>query len=565
MPFDNGAIAALLRETALLLELDGSSARRIRAYAKAAQFVAAHHTALAGLSEREISGLPHIGHKMAAHIAELARRGSFLSLEELRAKLPPTLPALAAAFDMGPRRAREIHIKLGISSLEQLYSAAGTGLLRKLPDFGADIESAVLRGTRPFAPQACPLLWWDGMALAEEMMRSIGAQQMEIAGTLRRGEETTGEISILCCDRESGSAISRFVLMPQVQNILLRTGNRASVELHSGHLCELRAARPEYFGAMLLNATGSDAHYAGLCERARHMGLLLDETGLYQDDTLLAAKTEHEIYARLGLQFVPPELREGGGEIALAASGKLPSLVEERDIRGDFHNHTVESDGHNTLEEMAVAARELGWQWVAIGDHTQSLGVARGLSASAIMDGKERLTQLQKRMDGLTLLRAAEVEILRDGALDFCDEDLAKIDIVAASVHSDQTLGMEEMTARILRAVKNTHVDLLSHPTGRLIGRRKAYAFREDAVFAAAASSNTALEINGQPERQDLSAQMAARARAAGASIALSTDAHSVKQLGFMSQAVKVARRAGLERKDILNCLDAGEIKKRFA
>ncbi len=564
---DNGVLSSFLREMSLLLELDGASPYRVRAYRKAAQFAAAHHRPLAALSLTELSQLPHIGSKMAAHIAELAQRGSFFELTALRAKLPPELVLLAQAHNMGPRRARELYLKLGVTSPGQLKQAALEGRLKTLPAFGEKLETAVLGGGVAFDEPSPRLLWWDAMMIARELVKSLSPARVdfcEIAGSLRRGEETTGNINLVCAGAVDGSLTSFFTSLPQVQTVVSVEKSSASVQLKAGLRCDLRVAPPELFGAALLQFTGSAEHTKQLCQRACGAGFELSENGLCSNGRVLAARTEEEIYARLGLQFIPPELRAADGEIEAAAAGLIPRLVEDADIKGDFHNHTVASDGHNTLEEMASAAKTSGWHWVALGDHTRSLGVARGLSAEEILAGQKHLAEMQSGFSGLRLFRSAEVEILRDGSLDFTDEELARIDVVAVSVHSFHKMPAEQMTERILRAVKNPHVDILSHPTGRLIGRRPPYVFDEEKVFSAAAKANTALEINGQPERQDLCALSAKRAHAAGAFIALSTDAHSTAQLGFMSQAVKVARRAGLTRDDILNCLSADEIVKRF-
>jgi len=556
----NTAVAGLLEEMAVYLDLDGANSFRVRAYQNAAQTVSGTFSNVSSFSQAELEALPGVGQKIAAHITEALKTGTFSELEEMRKKFPPGVLALVQIPNVGPKRARTLFDKLAIDSVAKLEAAARAGKIRKLEGFGEKTEAHILSGIATAAKTAGRTLYFTAEEEAREIISELGIKAVA-AGSLRRGKETVGDIDILCAARPDGGVTEKFTRLARVEEILSAGKTKASVRLSEGLQCDLRVVEESSFGAALLYFTGSKEHNIALREHALSKGFSLNEYGLFKGEKLLASKTEEEIYKKLGLAFIPPELREGRDEISLAEKNALPKLVELKDVKGDFHNHTNRSDGSDSFAEMARAAAGQGWEWVALGDHTQSLGVAGGLSGKELLEGKAELSAMQAKFPEIKLLRSAEVEIKKDGSLDISDEDLAKLDVVAAAVHSAFQLPREEMTGRILRAAKNPHVDVIAHLTGRMIGRREGYEVDCEKLFA---ESPAAFEINGQPLRQDLSDAMARQAKASGAVIAVSTDAHSTSQFDYMSQAVKTARRAGLEKKDILNCLSWEELSQRL-
>ena len=414
------------------------------------------------------------------------------------------------------------------------------------------------------------MIYWEARTLMNELLGILrgapGVSEISPAGSLRRGRETVGDLDILCAGTGTG-AISMFTRLPQVERVLAAGDTKASVLLKAGIQCDLRVVPPASFGAALQYFTGSKDHNVVLREHAQKMGLTINEYGVFrvsdkEQKKSLAGKTEEEVYAKLGLAWVPPELRENRGELEAAAKNRLPRLVEFSDIRGDFHNHSSHSDGRNSLEEMARAAKDQGWEWTALGDHSQSLKVANGLSVDRLRASFKELTEVQAKVKGIRLLRSMEVDILKDGRLDYPDEVLEEIGVVIGSVHSSFGMPEPEMTARIRRAAKNPHLDIVGHLTGRLLSRREAYAVDAEAVLAETRGAGAAIEVNGQPERQDLTDVTARRAQEVGTKLAVSTDAHSANQFEYMKLAVLIARRAWLRKEDLLNCLSYKDLEK---
>ena len=571
---NNAQIAECFEEMAILLELAGENPFRVRAYQRAAQTVAGLSRPLKDIENKDLLEVPGIGKGIADHIGELMRTGALGELEVLRKRFPPGLLEMIRVPGLGPKRAKVLFEKLKIHSLDALREAARSGRLQTLPGFGAKLEENILRGLS-FAQEAKQrALYWDGRTAMEELLaamrRAPGVVDLAAAGSLRRGRETVGDLDLLCTARDAGKVVEFFAKLPQVERVLAAGETKATVWLKSQLQCDLRAVSPASFGAALLYFTGSKDHNVALRELALKKGFSINEYGLFRSSDVrhkrpLAGRTEAEVYAKLGLEFIPPELRENRGEIEAAAKRTLPKLVELKDIRGDFHNHTNYTDGMNTLAEMAGAASKMGWDWVALGDHSQSLRVAKGLSVNALRRTIAEVRKLQEKTPGLKLLRSMEVDILKDGALDYPDDVLEEIDVVIGSVHSAFTQTEEEMTARIVRAVSSPHIDILGHLSGRLLNRRAAYRVDAEAVLKAAAARQTAVEINGQPQRQDLTDIHARRARDLGARLAVTTDAHSMDQLKYVELAVTIARRAWLRKEDLLNTLTYKELKEWLA
>lgn len=560
----NSAVSSLLEEMGILLELAGENHFRIRAYQKAAQVVEGLTKELKNIPPEELLSVPGIGSKIAAHIRTALETGTFPELEALKKKFPPGLLDIVKVQGIGPKRARFLFDHLGIDSVDKLKAAARRGKIRTLEGFGEKTEQNILAGLSLAQEEGTGrMLYWEARLLAEDIaseVRKLGGGRVVCAGSLRRGKETVGDIDILCQHGAGGDIISRFIKLPQVESVISAGAAKASVRLKAKIQCDLRVIPGESFGAALQYFTGSKEHNVALRELALSRGYSLSEYGLFKSGDKdkkkpAASGTEEEIYSRLGLEFIPPELREGRGEIEAAAGNRLPVLVEEKDIRGDVHNHTRLTDGADSIEEMARAAAAMGWEWAALGDHSRALGVAHGLSYEAFRKSREEMLSVQNRFPDIRLIRSIEMEILKDGRMDFADGELRDVGLVIGAVHSSFRMSEADMTQRILKAVRNPWVDVIAHLSGRLIGKREAYHYNADTLFEEAAATRTAFEINGQPDRQDMTDISARRARELNVPVVLSSDAHSAGQFRYMAQAVIVARRAWLEKKDILNCL----------
>jgi len=470
---------------------------------------------------------------------------------------------------LGPKRARLLFDAAGISSLEQLRSALETGKLRGLKGFGPKTEESLKRGITVSA-EPVRVLWLEAKRLVEPLAAELRSwpevARVDVAGSLRRGRETVGDADLLCVSADGPAVVARFAKLGFVERVLAAGPTKASVRLIGGLQCDLRVVPEASFGAALQYFTGSKDHNVALRELALKRGLTINEYGVFKlsDKKMkrpVAGRTEEEVYAAVGLPYIEPELRENRGELEAARDGRLPRLVTQADVRGDFHNHSAHTDGRQSLEQMAKAARDRGWEWVALGDHSQSLKITNGLTVAQLRRTFKELDGIRKKVKGLELLRSMEVDILEDGRMDYPDDVLDEIDVVIGSVHSRFKQPEAEMTARLARAAGNRHVDIIGHLSGRLINRRPPYAFDAEKVMEAAAGAGTALEINGQPDRQDVDDVRARRAHDLGIPLALDTDAHSIREYSHMAQAITIARRAWLEPKDVLNCMSLSELR----
>ncbi|MBI4396186.1 MAG: DNA polymerase/3'-5' exonuclease PolX [Elusimicrobia bacterium] len=558
----NPLFAAVLSEMATLLDLENENVFRVRAYQRAAQIIEVLPKDIEAMSKEDLMSIEGIGKGIADKAYEFVKTGRVKEHLDLRKKFPEGLLSLLKVPGLGPRRARLLYDNLAIDSPEKLRLAAAQGRLNQLRGFGKKIEEKIVKGLTLSEETSKRILLWEARSLMQGMLEVVrgmpGVVQAEPAGSLRRGKETVGDLDILCAASRPETVSKKFSAMPFVKQVLAVGPTKVSVLLANNAQCDLRVVDPACFGAALLYFTGSKEHNVALRERAQGLGLTLSEYGLFRlsdrkQAKPLAGKTEEDVYKRLGLQFIPPELRENRGEIAASAEKRLPDLVEEKDIKGCFHNHTLESDGVDSLEDMVKAARSKGWEWYAVGDHSQSLKIAKGLEPSRLKKKLAKLSEAAKKNKDIRVLSASEVDILNDGRLDYEDDLLKRLDIVVGSVHSGFHQPEEQITKRILSAMENPHVDCIAHLSGRLLGKREPYKFNIDKIIERAARTGTALEINGQPERQDLNDVHARAVKDGGAPLAANTDAHSRDQLGFMSLAVTVARRAWVEKKDLLN------------
>ncbi|HHY32687.1 MAG TPA: DNA polymerase/3'-5' exonuclease PolX [Firmicutes bacterium] len=557
---DNTGIALVFRELADLLELKGENPFKIRAYRRAADVIESLPEDAAKLAaEGRLKSIQGIGDAIEKKTAEIANTGRLRLLEELRREIPPGLRDLLRIPGVGPRTAAAVFRHLGVASVNELESAARDGRLENVPGLGAKTAMNILQAIERLREgdwTRTPL--GEAVTLARSLLDRLadvqGVSEAAVAGSVRRWRETCGDLDVVVGADDGGPVTEAVRTWGEVSKVLSAGEARSVFGTRRGLDLDIRVVPPTEFVPALHCATGSAAHIMRLRAIARERGMTMSERGLFSPDgSRLSLAGEEDIYAALGLQYVPPELREDAGEVEAAAEGRLPHLVGEGDIRGDLHVHSNWSDGASSIEAMAEAARARGYEYIAICDHSKSLGIAGGLTEEEVLRQTEFITDLNRRLHGITVLSGIEVDIKKDGTLDLPDEILSRLDIVVASVHSSFRQSREAMTERIIRAIRNGNVDIIGHPTGRVLGRRDAYDVDLDRVVEEAARWGVALEINAHPERLDLDAKWARRARDRGAILAVSTDSHSFDELGYMVFGLGVARRGWLERCHIVN------------
>jgi DNA polymerase (family 10) len=550
-------MARILGEIADLLEIKAENPFKIRAYRNGADIVANHPHELAALDAAALREIPGIGKDLAARIREMAETGDAEFHRELLAEFPPSVLDLLALQGVGPKTVATLYRELGVRSLDDLERAAADGRVRSLRGMGPKKESLILKAIeerkRHGGRHLLPDTHEAAAALVTFLRERAPAATFEAVGSLRRGCESCGDIDILAPDADL-SLMDAFIEYRLVERVLAHGDTKSSVRLTGGFQADLRLVPAESRGAALQYFTGSKAHNIALRDRAVARGFKLNEYGLFRldDDTKVAGATEAEIYEALGLAWIPPELREDRGEIAAAADRSLPTLVDRADLRGDLHMHTTETDGRHSIREMAEAAREAGLEYIAITDHSRALAMANGLDEARALAHASRV-RAEDGLHGVRLLAGIECDILADGTLDLADDCLAALDLVVASVHSHFAQDRQQMTDRILRAIENPHVDIIGHPTGRLILKRPGYAVDIEAVVEAAATRGVALEINCQIDRLDLNDAQARLARDRGVALVISSDAHSRLAFSSLQWGVLVGRRAWLTRDDVLN------------
>jgi DNA polymerase (family 10) len=571
----NAAIADALEELGDLHELDGAIVHRVLAYRTAAWAVRDASVSVAALArEGRASELPRIGKTLQEKILALVETGTIPAAQKLRAKFPAGLIALTRLPGLGPKRARLLYTELGVDSLQALREAALAQRIRTVRGLGAKLEESVLAAladldANPELARAPRLLLPRAVEIGEELVAGLlaragdGAQVM-LAGSVRRQADSVKDIDIVAVTTRPTTLAKSLAKLEQIEHVGSAGKAGARGRTHSGVAVDLRIAAPEQLGDLLQHFTGSGAHNAALREAAVREGLHVSEYGILDDatGTSTAYATEREVYERLGLSYIEPELREDRGELDAARADALPRLIELADIRGDLHSHTIASDGHDMIEEMALAARERGYEYLAITDHSASHGFGNAVSPERLRRQIELVREADARVEGIELLAGSEVNVLPDGALDYEDELLAGLDWVIASVHTSFALGEQAQTERVIAAVEHPLVDAIGHPTGRLIERREPYALDLDAVFAAAARTGTLLEINANPDRRDLSDVHARAAARAGVTLVIDSDAHRTRTLANMRWGVATARRAWLTREQVANTRPWAELRR---
>ncbi len=573
---ENPDFARLLAETADLMEIAGEDPFRIRSYRNAAAAIENLPERLADIlrdPQRDVTSIPGIGKGIAGALKEIAERGSFARRDEMLAKYPPTALELLRIPGVGPKTVRTLWEHYRVSTVEDLERLCQEQKLRVLPRLGAKVEDKILRSIAHYRRSSGRFLLSVADQLSQELVRYLseaeGIERITAAGSLRRGKETVGDLDLLVTGPNAGAALDRFTRYPETVELLAHGANKASAKIGPQAIqVDVRALPSESYGAALQYFTGSKEHNIALRNRALRMGYTLSEYGLFRlsDESKAAGETEEEIYERLGLVWIPPELRENQGEIEAAAEGRLPHLVEFPQIRGDLHMHTTESDGRATLQEMAAAARALGYEYIAITDHSKALAMANGLDEARVAAFARQVRELNARGDlGIRILAGIECDIRRDGTMDLADEALAQLDLVIGSVHSYMNLEPAEMTDRLLRALESSYLRVLGHPTGRLLPARDSYAFDFERVAAEAARRGVWLEINASPERLDLSDAMLRVAKARGCRFVIATDAHHPKHLENMRYGVMMARRGWLEAAEVVNTLSWEQFARLLA
>ncbi len=559
----NGEIAAALEELGVLYELDGAVKYRVLAYSAAAKAIRESPVSVADLAaEGRATEIPGVGKTLAEKINALIETGEIPAAVKLKAKFPPTLIAVTRVPGLGAKTARRLYDELGITTLEELKEAAEAERIRDVRGLGAKVEENVLAAMERLGePGEGPgrLLLSAVRPVAEELVTALrdhpAANRVEVAGSARRWAETCKDIDLIATADEPAALAEHLASHALIAAAGSPGPNGVRVQTHNGIAVDLRIVAPEAFGNLLQHFTGSAAHNVALREEAVGRGLSVSEHGITDTETgkVELCETEEDVYKRLGYSYIVPELREGRGELKAAREGKLPDLVTVADVRGDLHCHTTLSDGRNTLEEMAAAGRERGYAYMAITDHSASHGFGDHVTAERLRKRIEEIGAWNEGKRGFRLLAGSEINIGLDGSLDYPDDLVAALDWVVASVHTSFSISEKEMTARVLAAIENPDVDCIGHLTGRLIGRREPYGVDVEAVAEAAARTGTMLEINGNPNRRDLSEHHARLAVEAGATIVLNTDAHGVDTLDNVAYAVATARRAWLTPKDIAN------------
>lgn len=564
MPVQNAEIAAMFDQAAELLEIGGENQFRVRAYRRAARVIEGLPKAAGSLlkSGRDLSELPGIGKDLAGKIADIVTTGHFGLLDTLKRKLPGELGDMAALPGLGPKRIKLLYDKMKVRTLSDLRQAIKTGRLRELRGFGPVIEKKLLDALEKPQP-ARRFKLSVAEAEAEALVGFLrGSGRVVVAGSYRRRRDTVGDLDVLVTAKDGAAVGDRLAKYENVAQVVAHGPTRTTVMLRSGLQVDVRAVREESYGAALLYFTGSKAHNIALRGLANQHGWKLNEYGLFSGKRRIAGATEEDVYEKLKLAYIVPELREDRGEIAAAQAGKLPRLVKLSDVRGDLHVHSDWTDGTVTIAEMAAAAQARGYEYIALTDHSRRVAMTHGLDPARLARQIREIDRLNERLKNFTILRGIEVDILRDGSLDLPDSSLAKLDIVVAAVHSHFDLPRQAQTERVVRALENRHVSILAHPTGRLIGEREPYDIDMDRVISTARKTGCCLEINAEPDRLDLHDLHARAAKLAGVKLAVSTDAHSVDAFQCMRFGIDQARRAWLTVNDVLNTRPLAELRR---
>lgn len=561
-------LAEIFERLADVLEFKGENPFKSVAYRKAARTLRDLDQEIETVvAEKRLRKIPGIGEGIAKKIVEYLETGRIKHYEEAKAGIPDSVLELMSIPGMGPKTTALVYNKLGVKTINELEKAVSEGKLKGLPGMGAKKEQNILRGIRLRRESAKRILLGEALPIVEriveELTEKTALKNITPAGSLRRRKETIGDIDILAGSDKGEGVVRAFTSLSCVRDVLAGGETKASIITQEGLQVDLRVVPEESFGSALQYFTGSKDHNIALRKLAQAKKLKVSEYGVFRAKRQIAGRTEEEVYEALGLSWIPPELRENRGEIESAQEGTLPTLVETRDIRGDLHIHTNWSDGHSSLEDIVNSALKRGYKFVAICDHSRSLTIGNGLSIEKLLEQIKAIRKLQKRyVEEILILAGTEVDILPDGALDYPDEILEKLDIVVAGVHSAFKRSREEMTRRICKAMENRYVNIIAHPTGRLLGQREAYEVDVERILKRAGELGVAMEINAHPERLDLDDRGCMRAKSFGTKVAIGTDAHDAESLWMIELGVSVARRGWLEKGSVINTFTPARLKK---
>lgn len=559
MPIHNAAIAAIFDEIADLLEIEEANPFRIRAYRNASRTLQGLSDEAQSMVEQgaDLTELPGIGKDLAAKITEIVATGRCQALEKLRKGTPAGLTELLQIPGLGPKRVHALYHELDIHTPEQLFRAARDGRLRQLHGFGEKTEARILETMALHVQQSTrikrSLATQYAQPLVEYLQRASGIKEVTVAGSIRRCMDTVGDLDILVTAAHSAPVMDHFVAYDEIGEVVAKGQTRATVILRSGLQVDLRVVPQASYGAALHYFTGSKAHNIAIRRRAQQRGLKINEYGVYKDEKQIAGETEESVFKAVGLPWIPPELREYRGEIEAAERGKLPKLIELDDLKGDLHAHTKATDGHNSLEEMAAAAKARGWSYLAITEHSRRLTMVHGLDETRLLKQIDEIDQLNEQLHGITLLKGIEVDILEDGSLDLPDSVLAKLDLVIGAVHSKFNLSRVKQTERIVKAMEHPHFTMLAHPTGRLLQMREPYDVDMPRIIKQARQRGCFIEINAQPERLDLIDIYCQMAKEEGILLSINSDAHSIRDFDNLAYGIGQARRGWLEKGNVLN------------
>ena len=566
----NQEIAKVFNDIADILEIKGDNPFRIRAYRRAAQNIDGFAGDIAETPEEELRKIPGIGHDLAEKIKEYVTTDHLEFYEELKKEVPHSLVEMLSVPSLGPKTVKMLFEKLKINNIDELEQLAKKGELKGLPGIQAKTEENILKGIAMVRRRTDRFPIGRVLPIAEDILKKLKAaapvKEIALAGSLRRWKDTIKDIDMLATSRDPKKVMNVFTRLPHVKEVLMKGPTKSSIVTRENIQVDLRVVEEDSVGAALAYFTGSKAHNIRLREMAVKKGLKINEYGVFDVKTnkKIGGKNEADIYKALGLLFIPPELREDTGEIEAAFERKLPELFELGDIKGDLHVHTKYSDGSHDIEELVDEARKRGYKYIAITDHSKGLGVARGMSIEKLLEQNKKIEAVNKRLKNFFLLSGVEMDIRSDGTMDYPDEVLKKLDIVVASIHSGFRQSKEQLTKRLVSAMKNPFVSIIAHPTGRLIGERDAYDVDMDEVLMTARDTGAAIEVNAYPLRLDLSDIYIRKAKGMGIPLAISTDAHVAYQFDFMRYGVGIARRGWLEKKDVLNTYPYKALLKRL-
>ncbi|MDZ7700396.1 MAG: DNA polymerase/3'-5' exonuclease PolX [Deltaproteobacteria bacterium] len=568
MPVQNSDVKDIFNKVADLLDIEGANPFRVRAYRNAARTLSSLPRNVSEMVHAgdDLTELAGIGEDLAGKIKEIVKTGSLAQLEEIQKETPSELDKLMKLDGLGPKRVKTLYHELNIANLTQLREAAEAGKIRDLEGFGKKTEQKILEDLQRKDGQEKRIKLLDAEQRAESLVaylkKSKGLKEIVVAGSFRRRKETVGDLDILVTAKKDAKVMERFVHYEDVRKVVSKGKTGSTVILRSGLQVDVRLVPQVSYGAALHYFTGSKAHNIAVRKIGVSKGYKINEYGVFKGDDRIAGKSEKEVYQQVGLPYIESELREDRGEVTAAQKGKLPELIELKDLCGDLHCHTKETDGHYSLEEMARAAKDRGYEYLAITEHSKKVSMAKGLNAKRLKNQIKQINRLNDKLKGITVLKGIEVDILEDGSLDLPDDVLKELDLTVCSVHYNRNLSNKKQTERIIRAMDNPHFNILAHPTGRLINERDAYDVDLGKIMKAASERGCYLELNAHPDRLDLSDRYCKMAKEMNVKVVISTDAHSVTDLDFIRFGVDQARRGWLEAEDVLNTRSLEKLRK---